>query len=76
MCEHIFCLPCLLERFDMGDPSTTYLEECPVCRKTILVVPMPEERLNQFTAKIRERQGMPSPFLDPICLNPFDKYAI
>jgi hypothetical protein len=76
MCEHIFCLPCLLERFDKGDPSTTYLEKCPVCGDTIFFAPRPEGHLNAFTAELREKQGMPSPSFDPPCLNPFDKYTI
>jgi hypothetical protein len=76
MCDHIFCLPCLLEKFDKGDPSTTYLEKCPVCRKAILFVPRPEEKLNVFTVKLCAEQGMPSLPVDPPTLNPFHKYSI
>lgn len=76
MCEHIICLPCLLERFDKGDPSTAYLQKCPVCEETIYFVPKPEETLSAYTAALRVKQGMPSPSLDPHNLNPFHKYTI
>ena len=76
MCYHIFCLPCLLERFAKGDPSTTYLEECPVCRDVIYFTPRPEERLNAITTELRAKQGMPIPSMDPPSSNPFDKYTI
>ena len=76
MCEHVLCLPCLLEEFDKGDPSTAYLTECPVCRETIFFVPRPEERLNEFTSKLRANQGMPTPLVETQPSNPFDKYTI
>jgi hypothetical protein len=76
MCKHVFCLPCLLEKFDKGNAYTTWLEECPVCRETIFFAPRREERVNEFTSQLRLKQGMPLASVDLLSSNPFEKYTI
>lgn len=58
MCGHIFCLPCILEKFKERR-ADTYLVECWVCRKIIFFAPKPEERLNVIASRIRSGRGMP-----------------
>lgn len=75
MCNHVFCLPCILKKFAEGKVDT-YLEECPECTETIFFAPRPEVQLNVITSQLRLEQGMQAAPVEPIASNPFEAYLI
>lgn len=75
MCNHVFCLPCIIKTFNAGQ-CVTYLEECPVCRKTFFFVPRAEEHLNAIATRFRARRGMQIAPVESANSRPFDKYLI